>query len=146
MSPKSWQPCAEAFTVDFDIIEADFQQFYNLDVSKVGFRRYARLLLNLPEESRFIRKYAPLKDWNWDRETQSQILLAIQNLGKIYIDANRKKGRPRTPEIKQMQPDYVAEAKKKIERERKEDAGMDLEEFKKIFENRNYRVTSLEEK
>lgn len=75
---------------------------------------------------------------------QSQILLAIQNLGKLYIDANRKKGRARSPEIKQMQPDYVAEAKKEMERERKEDAGMDLEEFKDIFEKRNYKVKKVE--
>lgn len=122
---------------DFEIIEADFQQFYNLDVAKVGFRRYTRLLLNLPEESRFIRKYSPLKDWNWDREMQSQILLAIHNLGKIYIDANRKKGRKMMPEIKQFQPDYVAKAKKNFSRNEQERRKEDFEDIKKLFEKRN---------
>ena len=75
---------------------------------------------------------------------QSQILMAIQSLWKLYADANRKKGSPKTPEIKQMQPDYVAEAKKELERKRKEDTGMDLEEFKDIFEKRNCKVKKVE--
>ncbi|MBR5495299.1 MAG: hypothetical protein IKV71_06705, partial [Psychrobacter sp.] len=62
---------------DFEIIEADFQQYYNIDVSTLGFQRYARLLINLPLEARFIKKYVPSKDWDFDKETQSRILMML---------------------------------------------------------------------
>lgn len=45
------------------MIEADFQQYYGLDVSDAGVSRHLtygrleRLLLNLPVQSRFCRKY-----------------------------------------------------------------------------------------
>lgn len=122
---------------DFEIIEADFQQFYNLDVSTLGFRRYARLLVNLPEDSRMVKKYSPFKDWNWDKEMQSQILRAVDNMTTVYINSNRKKGSKKLKPPEQVQPDYVKEAKKKLGEERKIKAREKQKELAEFFKKRN---------
>ena len=122
---------------DFEIIEADFQQFYNLDVSTLGFRRYARLLVNLPEDSRMVKKYSPFKDWNWDKEMQSQILRAVDIMTTTYINSNRKKGAKKLKPPEQVQPDYVKEAKKKLGEDRKIKAREKQEELAEFFRKRN---------
>jgi hypothetical protein len=38
------------------LLEADFQQFYGLDVKKVDFLRASRLCYNLPDNSRIYKK------------------------------------------------------------------------------------------
>ena len=129
---------------DFEIIEADFQQYYNLNVSQLGFRRYARLLANLPLESRFVQKYSPFKDWNWDKEVQVQILHAIDVFATMYANSHRKKGSSviKPPEL--IQPEYVALAKKQANKDKKamnQDSQKNLSE---IFEKRNNKVKKLE--
>lgn len=128
---------------DFEIIEADFQQYYNLDVSRLGFRRYARLLLNLPVDSRFISDKVDSKDWNWDKEVQSRILYTLDAISCQISNMNRKKGtKPRKPSD-QFQPDYVTEAKKKIQGKGKltKEEKEDLEAF---FSRRNNKINNLE--
>jgi len=122
---------------DFEIIEADFQQFYNLDVSTLGFRRYARLLVNLPEDSRMVKKYSPFKDWNWDKEMQSQILRAVDTMTTTYINSNRKKGSKKLKPPELVQPDYVKKAKKKLGEEQKIKAREKQEELAEFFRKRN---------
>ena len=104
---------------DFEIIEADFQQFYNLDISTLGFRRYARLLLNLPADSRYIQKVSPFGNWNWDREVQSQILHILDILAVQYANAHRKKGSVALKIPEQIQPDYVKQAKNDAKNKKK---------------------------
>lgn len=122
---------------DFEIIEADFQQFYNIDVSGLGFQRYARLLINLPAESRFIQKYSPFKDWNWEKEIQSQILRSIDAIATIYANVHRKKGTPAIKPPDQVQPDYVVKAKKDAKVKKKKDNQLAQESLIKEFESRN---------
>lgn len=128
---------------DFEIIEADFQQYYNLDISTLKFRRYARLLANLPSESRFVQKYSPFKDWNWDKEVQSQILHSIDTIATLYVNANRKKGtKPaKAPEL--VQPDYVADAKKQVKKRKVENNKEYLAEIEEIFKERNNKVKEI---
>lgn len=129
---------------DFEIIEADFQQYYNLDVGAIKFRRYARLLVNLPPESRFITKYSPFRDWNWDREMQAQILYAIDSFAVLYANAHRKKGTQKAKPPKLMQPDYAENAKKEIKKQKREKAKSEQAELAEIFAKRNSNV--MEEK
>lgn len=131
---------------DFEIIEADFQQFYNLDVMSLGFQRYARLLVNLPMESRFIQKYSPFKDWDWDKEVQSRILQMLDLISCHLVNMNRKKGTKALKVSDQFQPDYVKEAKKDIKKQKKETAAINQEELASIFEKRNSEVKELEER
>jgi len=131
---------------DFEIIEADFQQFYTLDVTTIGFRRYARLLVNLPPESRFVQKCSPFKDWSWDKEVQTQILHAIDMFSAMYANAHRKKGSQpiKAPEV--VQPDYVIEAKKKAKEAKREQNGVEQKELAELFNKRNNKVKDIEGK
>ena len=122
---------------DFEIIEADFQQFYNLDVGKLKFQRYARLLINLPRESRFIQKYLDFKDWTWEKEVQSQILRAIEAFTAVYVNSNRKKGTKKAKVPDLMEPDYVKQAKKNFEKRKKENLADEKEHLRRIFEEKN---------
>ena len=131
---------------DFEIIEADFQQFYNLDVMSLGFQRYARLLVNLPMESRFIQKYSPFKDWDWDKEVQSRILQMLDLISCHLVNMHRKKGTKALKVSDQFQPDYVKKAKKDIKKQKKETAATNQEELASIFEKRNSEVKELEER
>ena len=130
---------------DFEILEADFQQFYHLDISCLGFRRYARLLANLPPESRFIQKYSPFRDWTWDKEVQSQILRMLDLISCNIVNSHRKKGTKAIKVGDQFQPDYVAKAKKEAKVAKKEEAAIDQEELANIFEKRNNKVKKIEE-
>lgn len=129
---------------DFDLIEADFQQFYHLDVSELGFQRYARLLLQLPAESRFVRKVSPFKDWSWDKEIQSQILHTMDTIAVMYANSHRKKGAQPLKVPPQTQPDYVEKAKKGAKEEKRERLKEDQADLAKIFEKHNSNVNKLE--
>lgn len=129
---------------DFEIIEADFQQYYNLDVLSLGFQRFARLLINLPIESRFVQKYSPFKDWNWDKEVQSRILQMLDLISCHLYNMHRKKGTKPLKVGEQFQPDYVKDAKKDLKNDKKEKAKDDGIELAKIFEARNNKVNKLE--
>ena len=130
---------------DFEIIEADFQQFYHLDLAEVKFRRFARLLVNLPPESRMVQKYSAFKDWNWDKEVQAQILHGIDVLTTMFANSHRKKGTAPLKAPKLAQPKYVEDAKKeladkpKVTEEEKED-------IIAFFKERNNQVNDIEEK
>lgn len=131
---------------DFEIIEADFQQYYNLDVSSLGFQRYARLLINLPLESRFVQKYSPFKNWDWDKEVQSRILQMLDLISCHLVNMHRKKGTKPVKVNEQFQPDYVKDAKKELKQGKKESAKEAQEDLAEIFEKRNNKVKKLEER
>ena len=132
--------------VDFDIVEADFQQYYNLDVSTLKFQRYARLLINLPTESRTMQKYSAFKDWNWDKEVQSRILQMLDLISCHLVNMHRKKGTKPLKVQDQFQPDYVKEAKKLARENKKELSREKQEDLATIFEARNNNVKRLEDK
>lgn len=130
---------------DYEIIEADFQQYYNLDVATLGFCRYARLLANLPMGSRFIQKYSPFRDWDWDKEVQSRILQMLDLISCHLVNMNRKKGTKAMKVQEQFQPDYVREAKKQLKSDKKETNKEVQEDLAKIFESRNKDAKKMEE-
>jgi hypothetical protein len=108
--------------------------------------RFCRLLVNLPLESRFLQKYIPTKDWDWEKETQSRILMQLDVISCQLSNMFRKKGtKPRKP-AEQFQPDYVKEAKKDAKREKAVSNKDSQQELAEIFEKRNNKVKSLEEK
>lgn len=129
---------------DFEIIEADFQQYYNIDVASLGFQRYARLLANLPLESRFVQKYSPFKDWNWDKEVQSRILQILEIISCNIINMHRKKGKKPLKPGEQFQPDYVKKAKADTKNEAKRAAKEEQKDLSELFEKRNNKVNKLE--
>ena len=131
---------------DFEIIEADFQQFYNLDISKIGFRRYARLLQQLPIESRMVQKYSPYKDWTWEKEVQSQILRELNIIATNYVNANRKKGTKKIDFQPLFEPAYVTEAKKQAKVKKQEDKQEQRLELEKFFSEHNNNVNKMEKK
>lgn len=129
---------------EFSIVEADFQQYYTINLEHYlhtmksthkGFKRFARLLQNLPEQSRVMRRFNPLKDWDWDKEIQSQILLALNRLEAMYVNSHKKKGARAVKEPVQTQPDYVKKVKEEYEKNQKaskeitEDEMPDFEAF-----------------
>lgn len=134
---------------DFEIIEADFQQYYNLDVSEISFSRYARLLSQLPIESRYIQKYNSLKDWNWDKEIQSQILAKLDAVYCAFLNANRKKGKKPIKPQEQMMPEYVKKAKVDYLKRKQEAAILNEEEMAKMdayWKRKNPNIKFLEVK
>lgn len=125
---------------DYEIIEADFQQYYNLDVSELPFQRCARLLVNLPASSRFVQKYSPFRDWDWDKEVQSRILQMLDLISCHLVNMHRKKGTKALKVSDQFEPDYVSKAKKELKKQKKEQMADSNARLAELFEKRNNQV------
>lgn len=136
--------------VDFEIVEADFQQYYHLDLEEAlarGFRRSARLLINLPMESRFIMSKLDSKDWTWDKEVQSRILSSLEIISCQLSNMFRKKGKKKVKPGEQFQPDYVKKAKENAIRAKNMKRKITKEEMdniKAFWKNRNPDVKLFE--
>lgn len=134
--------------MDFALIEADFQQYYNLDLTELlnnKFTRYCRLLHHLPFESRFAQKYLPSKDWTWEKETQARILNVLDALYCHVVNMTKSKGQPSRKIADLFQPDYVKAAKEEAERQRKEQdtlTSAELSVMKDFWKKRNYKAKS----
>lgn len=90
-------------------------------------------------------KYVPSKDWDWDKEVQSRILMQLDVLSCQLSNMFRKKGvKPRKP-AEQFQPDYVKEAKKQAKYHKKEEDEDTQKELAEIFEKHNNHIKKLEE-
>ena len=123
--------------VDYELVEADFQQFYNLELESIKFRRFSRLFSNLPRESRIIEKYAPAATWKYSDEIASQILLVLQNFLISFGNVNRKKGTSATKLFSsdnQFQPEYVKEAKQNYQRGSNE-SPINMDDTKEFWDN-----------
>lgn len=82
----------------------------------------------------------PSRDWDWDKETQSRILMKLDEISCILVNTNRQKGTPRAKPGKQWQPDYVAEAKEQAAKDRAEKRRLSkeqLEAIKEFWKKRN---------
>lgn len=91
-------------------------------------------------------KYVPSKDWNFDRETQSRILMELDLISCQLSNMFKKKGKkPRKP-AEQFQPDYVKEAKKQVGGQKKEQNEIIQKDLEQIFEARNNKAKTLEVK
>lgn len=121
--------------MDATIIEADFQQYYGLELDLIfrqNFPRFCRLLLHLPFESRFIQKYSETKDWSWDKEVQSQILHALDVISCQLANMTKKEGRTPAKPQPQLQPDYVKKAKVDNQRRQRQKDAVSVDELNEM--------------
>lgn len=89
----------------------------------------------------------PAKDWDWDKETQSRILMKLDEISCILVNVNRQKGTPKAKPGEQWQPDYVKEAKEKANTERmgrKRVTPEQLEAIKRFWQSRNPEAKFME--
>ena len=100
--------------------------------------------MQLPPESRMVQKYSPFKDWNWDREMQSQILRELNVIATNYVNANRKKGTKRLKFQDQLEPKYVTEAKKAAKIKHIDKTKEQREQLAEFFSKKNSETTKLE--
>lgn len=128
----------------FSLVEADFQQFYNIDLeeycqSQTGFLRYARLFSELPSNSRVMKKLWPIVSWEWNDEVQSRILYKLDTIAATLYNTNRKKGQKAQQVEEQFEPDYVKQAKKDFEEAKRQEEA-DIEQAKDFWQARNPNV------
>lgn len=139
---------------EFSLLEADFQQYYRLnlleacphaDGRRSGFLRYARLFKNLPVESRIFRKLVPAASWTWRDETSSQILQELNILRTMTYNMNKRKTAKSARAMKKFEPEYITTAREELEelkkRERTEERE-ELEDFwRELNPNAQYRAS-----
>ena len=63
-----------------DELEADYQQYYNLDIYTAPRDKSARLLFQLPKDCRTYVKIEPSNQWSWDSEMLRHIMLWTHTL------------------------------------------------------------------
>lgn len=93
--------------------------------------------MNLPQESRFMRKISPFANWTWDKEVQSQILHALDSLICLTANINMKKGAKKLKPSEIMRPDYVKEAFKEANESKREQNSALNQELAQLFKNKN---------
>lgn len=95
-----------------DEIEADFQEFYNIDLWSLiwsgGIQRAARLFTQLPQKSRYVRKIEPLAAWEWSDLYLMQIAFSIRQLVWSKTKDAQKKVPTGQPQL--VAPDFIHKA------------------------------------
>ena len=93
--------------------------------------------------------YSPVKDWSWDKETQSRILSKLDNilvlLGNAFRD--KRKSKKFEPEP-QWQPDYVKDAKEEARTKELERRKLSDDEMKasiEFWKAKNHEATFIED-
>lgn len=101
-------------------MEADFQQFYNLDMWSLvysgGFKRAARLLWQLPKESRFINALDPAASWGWNDLFLMQMNQSLRWLVWAKTKDAQSKVPKSVPEL--VAPDFILNAIREAEKKR----------------------------
>ena len=135
-----------AFVEEFSLLEADFQQYYHLnlleacpyaDGRRSGFLRYARLFENLPAESRIFRKLVPAASWTWRDETLSQILQELNILRTMTYNMNKRKTAKSAKAMKKFEPDYITTAREELEELEKRECTKEREELEDFWRELN---------
>lgn len=88
---------ASTYAKHYDELEADFQQYYNLDISTIKNSRASRLMFQLPHNSRTFKKINPASEWGWKELYLAKAVDGINTL--IWMnskDAKNKSKRPKT--------------------------------------------------
>lgn len=110
-----------------DELEADFQQYYNLDISETPKARAARLLFQLPRECRVYRKIKPDNNWGW-----SEMLLNKANyLLELILWSRTEDATKKHPQFKPTP--FVPPFSEKSEKKKKEYDARSLDEIKDIL-------------
>lgn len=88
----------------FDELEADFQQYYNLDLNTIvkpaDRERGGRLLLQLPRNCRTFRTIQPANQWGWDEVFANKTNYLLELM--LWQNTQVKKGKQ--AEHKRMKP------------------------------------------
>lgn len=132
---------------DFSLAEADFQQYYGIDLDKYyrdkilrhrGFWRYARLFSELPPESRSVMKVNPVESWDYTKDVLSRILQELRIIASIDYNINRRTGTKAVKPEKHFEPDYVTEARKNYEEYLSQEAEVaeEIEQMGEFWEQR----------
>lgn len=105
----------------FELVEADFQQYYGIDLDqyynekivgeKKGMLRYLRLFSELPPDSRCIKTLSPVESWTFADEMASLMLHQMRVLNAAFYNVNKAKTAKKVKVDDQFQPDYVKQAK-----------------------------------
>jgi hypothetical protein len=93
----------------FDELEADFQQYYNLDITAVRPARAARLMFQLPTRSRLFRKLEPANNWDWPEVLQNKIAYMLEVIAWQNANQGVKKSKQTKPPT-YYQPDFMKKA------------------------------------
>jgi hypothetical protein len=111
----------------FDELEADFQQYYNLDVRTVMPARAARLMFQLPRSCRVFVALAPSNQWGWSEMLLNKANYALEVLA--WQNANEgKKQHEQTEKPVPFEPDFM-----KTKTTDPELASYDIEEMKELL-------------
>lgn len=93
-----------------DELEADFQQYYNLDIADVKPSRAARLLFQLPRKSRTFCKVQPANEWGWEEVLLNKTTFLLELLAWQNTKDAQKKSPSRYP--KQFVPEFMKDMEK----------------------------------
>lgn len=99
-------------------MEADFQQFYNLDmwslVNSGGLKRAARLLWQLPKESRFLNAIDPMAAWDWSDLFLMQMNQSLRQL--VWSKTKDAQVPKNAPEL--VAPQFILNAIREAEKKK----------------------------
>jgi len=110
-----------------DQLEADFQQFYNLDIAEVPRARAARLLAQLPSESRVFRTMRPELNWGWQETLLNKMWYDLE----LLVWSKTEDATKKHPRYKPMP--YVPDFLKLNAKESREYEAHDLDDIKSIL-------------
>lgn len=99
-----------------DQLEADFQQYYGLDIAKVDKERASRLACQLPRQSRVLVAIDQANLWSNGDIELIQIANGIETIKWQLANQGRKKGRTSPP--KPYIPDELETLAKRVRREK----------------------------
>jgi len=92
-----------------DELEADFQQYYHLDVAILDPAKAARLLFQLPRECRTYAKLAPASQWGWSEIMANKMVYLLETL--VWMKTKDATKKPPQNRPKPFIPDFMAQPK-----------------------------------
>lgn len=110
-----------------DQLEADFQQYYHLDIATVPRARAARLLFQLPAESRVFRSIRPELNWGWQETLLNKIWYDME----LLVWSKTEDATKKHPQYKPLP--FVPSFLKLNAKDAKEYEAHDLDEIKDIL-------------
>lgn len=114
-----------------DELEADYHQYYNLDIYQMDRAKASRLLFQLPKDCRTYVKIEPSNQWGWEKEMLRHIMLWTHTL--VWQNAApAKKGE--IGRWKRQQPElFTPPFMEKPTPRPKEQVVMDLDDMKALL-------------
>lgn len=115
----------------FDELEADFQQYFGLNVAFVKPARAARLMYQLPKTSRLFSAINPAMQWGWREILANKANYLLDTI--IWQNSNEGvKKHKQTPHPKIFVPDFMKKAMGD-EGIKKDTVALDVDEVKHLL-------------